>query len=287
MQSPFTDIINIGQQCFERFIDSSTSPEIMALDIELAGCSNLSGEYVVGRVMPPNHTLFYSLSGEGCFRTPHGSFSLSSGQLITLPANQSFEVSIASDKWDIIWLNLSDTEQWNGLSKQHPRVISNINLAALHHAMELLYLEQDNRNREAAIQIIGRHLRQVISQNDQENSEDESNDRHAVRLQSLFAAVENQLQFQWSVESLSNKAHYSAPHLHRLCLKYFGRSPMQQVIYLRMQRARNLLLKTQWPISYIAHYVGYANVFTFSKRFKKSVGKPPREFREASTSDKQ
>ena len=50
---------------------------------------------------------------------------------------------------------------------------------------------------------------------------------------------------------------------------------------LRMQRARNLLLKTQWPISYIAHYVGYANVFTFSKRFKKSVGKPPREFREA------
>jgi AraC-like DNA-binding protein len=286
MQSSFSDIINIGQQCFERFIDSSNAPEISDLDIELAGCSNLSGEYVVGRVTPPNHTLFYSLSGEGCFRTPHGSFSLSSGQLITLPANQSFEVTITSKKWDIIWLNLSDTEQWNGLSKHTPIIVSNINLAALHHAMELLYLEQDNRNREAAIQIIGRHLRHVISQNDQENSDDEGIDRHAVRLQSLFAAVENQLQFQWSVESLSKKAHYSAPHLHRLCLKYFERSPMQQVIYLRMQRARNLLLKTQWPISYIAHYVGYANVFTFSKRFKKSVGKPPREFREASISDK-
>lgn len=281
MQSSFSDIINIGQQCFERFIDSSNAPEITDLDIELAGCSNLSGEYVVGRVTPPNHTLFYSLSGEGCFRTPHGSFSLSSGQLITLPANQSFEVTITSVKWDIIWLNLSDTEQWNGLSKHTPIIVSNINLAALHHAMELLYLEQDNRNREAAIQIIGRHLRHVISQNDQENSDDEGIDRHAVRLQSLFAAVENQLQFQWSVESLSKKAHYSAPHLHRLCLKYFKRSPMQQVIYLRMQRARSLLLKTQWPISYIAHYVGYANVFTFSKRFKKSTGKPPREFREA------
>jgi AraC-like DNA-binding protein len=281
MQSPFSDIINIGQQCFERFIDSSTSPEITALDIELAGCSNLSGEYVVGRVIPPNHTLFYSLSGEGCFRTPHGSFSLTSGQLITLPAYQSFEVSIASDKWDIIWLNLSDSEQWHAISKHQPTVISNINLAVLHHAMELLYLERDSKNREAAMQIIGRHLRQVISHNDQENSKSESNDRHAVRLQSLFAAVENQLQYQWSVENLSKKAHYSAPHLHRLCLKYFKRSPMQQVIYLRMQRACNLLLKTQWPISYIAHYVGYASVFTFSKRFKKSVGKPPREFREA------
>lgn len=281
MQSSFSDIINIGQQCFERFIDSSNAPEITNLDIELAGCSNLSGEYVVGRVTPPNHTLFYSLCGEGCFRTPHGSFSLSSGQLITLPAYQSFEVSIASNKWDIIWLNLSDTEQWNGLSKHTPTIVSNINLAALHHAMELLYLERDSRNREAATHIIGRHLRRVVSHNNPEHNDNENNDRHAVRLQSLFAAVENQLQFQWSVESLSKKAHYSAPHLHRLCLKYFGKSPMQQVIYLRMQRARNLLLKTQWPISYIAHYVGYANVFTFSKRFKKSEGKPPREFREA------
>lgn len=281
MQPAFSDIIDIGQQCYERFIDGSNAPEIAELDIELAGCSNLSGNYTVGRVSPPNHTLFYSLSGQGHFRTPFGSFTISSGQLIALPAYQSFEVTIASEAWDIIWLNLSDTPQWDALPKHRPEIVENVNLSGVHHAMELLYLEADAENREAAIHIIGRHLHQLINRD-----VTHSTDRHTTRLTSLFAAVDNQLQYQWDVSQLSKKAHYSAPHLHRLCLKYYQRSPMQQVIHLRMQRARNLLLNTQWPISYIAHYVGYANVFTFSKRFKKSVGKPPREFREAEVKEK-
>lgn len=58
-QRTFRDIVNIGPHCLERFIDSTNAPEIKALDIELAGCSNLSGTYQVGRVTPPNHTIFY------------------------------------------------------------------------------------------------------------------------------------------------------------------------------------------------------------------------------------
>ena len=65
MQPSFSDVVNIGPYCIERFIDNSNAPEISDLHIELAGCSNLSGDYVVGRVTPPNHTLFYSLKGSG------------------------------------------------------------------------------------------------------------------------------------------------------------------------------------------------------------------------------
>ena len=108
---------------------------------------------------------------------------------------------------------------------------------------------------------------------------DEKERRQINRLNSLFSAVDKQLQFDWDMKSLSEKAHYSAPHLHRLCLQAFGRSPKQHVIHLRMLRAKSLLLSTQWPVSYIANYVGYANVFTFSKRFKKSTGLSPSAFR--------
>ena len=138
MQPAFSDIIDIGQQCYERFIDGSNAPEIAKLDIELAGCSNLSGNYTVGRVSPPNHTLFYSLSGQGHFRTSFGSFTISSGQLIALPAYQSFEVTIASEAWDIIWLNLSDTPQWDALPTHRPEIVETVNLSGVHHAMELL-----------------------------------------------------------------------------------------------------------------------------------------------------
>ena len=282
MQLSFRDIVDIGPKCFERFIDSSNAPEISELEIELAGCSNLSGDYTVGRVSPPNHTLFYSIHGQGKFRVPSGEMQLDEGQLIILPAGQSFEVTIVSEQWDIIWVNLADSERWKSFSKSEAAVLDNAKLEGLHHAMELLYLERDVDSREAAMQLVSRYLYRIIDAPLSDvHTHDEKERRQVSRLHSLFSAVEKQLQFDWDMESLSEKAHYSAPHLHRLCLQVFGRSPKQHVIHLRMTRAKSLLVSTQWPVSYIASYVGYANVFTFSKRFKKSTGLSPSAFRES------
>ena len=282
MQLSFRDIVDIGPKCFERFIDSSNAPEISDLEIELAGCSNLSGDYTVGRVSPPNHTLFYSIHGKGKFRVPSGEMQLDEGQLIILPAGQSFEVTIVSEQWDIIWVNLADSERWKSFSKSEAAVLDNAKLEGLHHAMELLYLERDVDSREAAMQLVSRYLYRIIDAPLSDvHTHDEKERRQVSRLHSLFSTVEKQLQFDWDMESLSEKAHYSAPHLHRLCLQVFGRSPKQHVIHLRMTRAKSLLLSTQWPVSYIASYVGYANVFTFSKRFKKSTGLSPSAFRES------
>lgn len=280
MQPSFRDIVDIGPSCFERFIDSSNAPEISELDIELAGCSNLSGSYTVGRVSPPNHTLFYSLNGQGIFRTPSKNTLLKEGQLIILPAHQSFEVSIASEQWDIIWLNLADTERWTSLGNNGALVLDNAALEGLHHAMELLYLERDVEARQAAMQIASKYLCAIVDKKLDEFQAGEKKERRQInRLNNLFSAVDKQLQFNWDIKSLCEKAHYSSPHLHRLCMQTYGRSPKQHLIYLRMARAKSLLLSTQWPISYIASYVGYANVFTFSKRFKKSTGVSPTDFR--------
>jgi AraC-like DNA-binding protein len=282
MQPSFRDIVDIGPNCFERFIDSSNAPEISNLDIELAGCSNLSGNYTVGRVSPPNHTLFYSIKGQGKFRVPSGELQLNEGQLIILPAGQSFEVSILSEQWDIIWVNLANVERWKSFRKSDALVVDNAMLEGLHHAMELVYLERDLDNRRAAMQFVSRYLHRIADAPLGKKHASEDKERRQIsRVHALFSVVDKQLQFDWDMKSLSEKAHYSAPHLHRLCLQVFGRSPKQHVIHLRMARAKSLLLSTQWPVSYIASYVGYTNVFTFSKRFKKSTGLSPSAFRES------
>jgi len=267
----FQDIVNIGPNCVERFIDSSNAPEIKDLSIELAGCSNLSAPYQVGRINPPNHTLFYSLKGSGYINTLQGRLVVEQGGLAILPAMQSFEVNIQSSAWDIIWLNLANNDVWAHLRAQRPKLIEDIQLEGLHHAMELLYLSDDSVHRQRLIPIIQAYLGRIVKP---------ETPSIPSRLMGLFSQVERQLQFNWSVELLSEQIHYSPPHLHRLCLSHFGRSPMQQVIFLRMLRAKTLLTNTQWPVSYIANYVGYSNVFTFSKRFKKSTGVPPSVYRE-------
>ena len=99
------------------------------------------------------------------------------------------------------------------------------------------------------------------------------------RLGHLWEFVAVRLGEPWSLDRLARHAHLSAEHLRRLCRRELGRSPMHQVIYLRMQRAAKLLATTGDKVETIATEVGYENPFVFSTTFKKWVGWRPSEYR--------
>jgi len=80
------------------------------------------------------------------------------------------------------------------------------------------------------------------------------------------------------LERLARLAHMSTEHLRRLCRRQLGRSPMHQVIFLRMRRAAELLATTDEKVETIAAAVGYQNPFAFSNTFKKWTGWRPSEF---------
>ena len=271
MRNTIKDVLDIGPTCIERFIDVAALAQASDLELTLAGCSNLSGRYCVARSSPLEHTLFYTLSGQGKLVTEHNQYTLTANTLIVLPAKQGFEVKIDAAHWDVIWLNLANTNRWKHLNLVEALVLYDQKLQPLHFAMELLYSESNTTLREGVMPILSHYLNTTLQ------SEPKIGGHN--RLTSLFLEVEERLQFDWTIDAMCEQVHYSAPHLHRLCQAQFGKSPMQQLIYLRIKRAKNLLLNTRWPVAHIAAYVGYPNIFNFSKRFKKSEGIAPSEFR--------
>jgi AraC-like DNA-binding protein len=52
----------------------------------------------------------------------------------------------------------------------------------------------------------------------------------------------------------------------------FGMSPMQYLIWIRINKAKELAIQTNYSVSEIAGRVGYADVHTFGKVFKKKTG---------------
>jgi AraC-like DNA-binding protein len=241
------------------------------LEITLAGCSNLSGRYCVGRTAPLEHTLFYTVNGQGKLTTADQEYGLTANTLAILPSKQSFEVSIAAEHWDIIWLNLANTTRWQHIAVSDTLVLEDQTLEPLHFAMELLYSESDHNLREGVIPIVSHYLNATLQGEIQNTAKN--------RLLSLFQDIEKRLQYNWNIEAMCKQLHYSPPHLHRLCQAQFGKSPIQKLIHLRMERAKSLLLNTRWPVQYIASYVGYTDIFNFSKSFKKWVGLSPSAFR--------
>jgi AraC-like DNA-binding protein len=99
------------------------------------------------------------------------------------------------------------------------------------------------------------------------------------RLGHLWEHVATRLAEPWNLDRLALRCHLSTEHLRRLCRRELGRSPMQHVIYLRMQHAAKLLSTTDDKVETIATAVGYENPFVFSTTFKRWVGWRPSEYR--------
>ena len=83
-----------------------------------------------------------------------------------------------------------------------------------------------------------------------------------------------------SLELLAREAGFSLSHFRKLFTEYYGKSPKQYIIYLRLNKAKDLLSANEFNVSETAQMCGFKNVFYFSDLFKKTFGLPPKAFKE-------
>jgi AraC family transcriptional regulator len=110
---------------------------------------------------------------------------------------------------------------------------------------------------------------------------DEQPDQRRARILigTLRDKIASGLHKPWSAQLLAEVAGFSTTHLNRLFRTTLGTAPMALVRELRMDRAKELLRRTDYPVAAIAGSVGYADQFAFSAAFKRTVGMNPREYR--------
>jgi len=80
-------------------------------------------------------------------------------------------------------------------------------------------------------------------------------------------------------ESLAEALHFHPNYIIRCMKEVYGRTPMEYLQEYRLEQAKLLLIKTEWPVSQIAEHVGFQYAPYFSSRFKEYVGVPPLRFR--------
>ncbi len=103
--------------------------------------------------------------------------------------------------------------------------------------------------------------------------------RHEASLDQVARAVafiEAHLTESLDVDRISREAGLSPSRLHAKFRAVTSRSPMQYVKYLRLHRARGLLL-TGEPVTDVAFSVGYGSSSQFSREFRRQYGHPPSE----------
>lgn len=104
--------------------------------------------------------------------------------------------------------------------------------------------------------------------------------RGSSRIGDLWAKVGLDLAEDWKLSTLAAACAVSAEHLRRICRRELGRTPMEHVTYMRMQRAQELLETSETKLEALAPQVGYHSAEVFSRAFVRCVGMTPTQYRE-------
>lgn len=103
---------------------------------------------------------------------------------------------------------------------------------------------------------------------------------HETIAQVLAYVEQHYMDSELSLNLLAAQFELSVPYLSKLFKETTETNFMDCLIQIRMEKSKELLLHSKWKINIIAESVGYNNVQSFIRIFKKYTGQTPGEFRE-------
>ena len=101
------------------------------------------------------------------------------------------------------------------------------------------------------------------------------------RINQVLTAIHADPAGDWSVERLGRLVNMSRSSFSNRFTELASLTPLQYVIFVRLQKASRLLIETPTPLITVAESIGYQSEAAFSQAFKKQYGMRPGEFRRA------
>ena len=270
---PFiSECLEIAPACEERMLGREGLPLLGEAGVFLTGLSTIREHYLIRRNRPEFHILMVSHDEGGALLTDGGEQPIPAGALVFLPAAVPGGLRLVGEAWHTSWILLDDVPRWQHLHRLGHRIWQGEEGEQLYHLLSLMQGEGIRSRRQPQLLSLLLALLERTLQGEVRGTPE-------LRLQALFRRVEARLDEPWSVALLADQMACSVPHLHRLCQQVFGMGPMAWLTGLRMNKARQLLLYTNWPLAELAARVGYSDGANFANRFRRLTGQTPGAFR--------
>jgi AraC-like DNA-binding protein len=269
--------ITIPKRCREHFLplDRPALAPLRACGVESAGLSDLVAPFRIGRVAPPFHVVIFTLGGRARWRTLHGSGTFEPGTLWLGPAGETYEYR-AAPAWRVGWFHLR-----RDAGNMKPGSRESQTVPQIEAGFQGL-LSESRRSGAPAERLVRQYAEILALLLKRELALTQSNaGPWRELLDALWKKVGDNLQHPWSVQELAAELHVSIVHFHRLVARHQRSSPMAMITKLRIQRASEILLQTNYKLQHVAQMVGYETPFSLSRAFKQHTGKSPRAFRES------
>lgn len=271
----------VSRECRELFLTRKNllEPVFEEFGIHITGISHLKSPYKIMRWDQDYHLVIFSRQGDAYFTVNGETLPFKRNHYWVVPAGCHHNY-FTDASWSMMFFHLENTSRWSFLKDLRYIQQPSEWYGKIHETLRGAFSETNRGGSDSMVatesyaRLMGIYLdRELMKENDETNIETRQ------RIEELWIQVQQKLHHKWNVEELANMAHVSSVHLHRLVQKFYGTTPMGMVFKLRMHRAEDLLLHSNYPLKLVAHLVGYEGPFAFSKAFKRYSEMNPQEFR--------
>lgn len=231
------------------------------------------------------HILIYCIAGLGWISVNGERFEVSPNQYFIIPKNTPHSYGSDNQKpWSIYWIHFlgNHSEEFSRLTK-NPKTIFPSNIDRIENRIELF--EEMLQNLEMGfskenIQYVNICLLHFLA------SFKFLEQYRQIRKRDMSDVIEKSIRYMkkrlsenLSLTHLHQNVNLSQSQYSLLFKKKTGKSPLDYLIQLRIQKACLLLDNTNLKVKEIADQVGYADAYYFSRIFTKIIGISPREYR--------
>jgi AraC-like DNA-binding protein len=267
------ELHSIGADTREWMVGKESCPDLAAHHIRLVGVSAARHGFAFVRERPRIGQLLVCCAGQGEVLVDGRYQPCRPGQAYLTPAGALHAYrALPGHEWLVCWVMFDAGHGDPPVVAVPGPLLARVDQRPLHDAIQGLYREHEGANDQALvlhwvalIQLLARRALAPFASDG--------------RLWRLWERVDADLARPWSLGALAGHARMSGEHLRRLSLKQLGRTPMDQVAFLRMRRAAALLAAGGASVAEVAASVGYRNAFAFSTAFKRVLGRPPSALR--------
>lgn len=235
--------------------------------------------------------LFYVVGGVGQFRIEDEVHQVSAGDLVIVNPNvEHTETSLDARPLEYIVLGVADLEL--SVAKGQDGRFCIVHFQGRQEEIQM-YLHTMLREIEAkppGYEIVCQDLFDVIvvrlmRQTDFSATLAPSSRRGGRVCAVIQRYIDKHYKEALTLEGLAGIAHVSKYHVAHTFKKEYGISPMSYLVMKRIEESKQLLKTTDYPLSRLAHMVGFSSGSYFSQSFRRLEGISPMEYRRIHRND--
>ena len=268
---------------FCAFVDYDSSADVCLYEIGDYVCEP---EYSYGPIIRPRGIMHFVTSGKGKLKIDDRTYNVHKDQIFFIPAGVSaYYVADKEDPWSYKWLHIGGSRVIEvlkdaGIDEYNPVFsICDRGSSSKESFYNIFYEIFNNFTREficisKIYELLDYFSEFSLSKN--ENSE-------SLQLQYVHTVIKYiHLKYseQIHVDDIARACGLNRSYLSRLFHDATGSTIQDFLMTYRIKEACNMLRNTDNTISYISFAVGYSDIYTFSKAFKRKTGFTPTLYRE-------